>query len=177
MRFTKTVVVHAHQWWKNGDHPDDNAERNTVATIDGKPVLEMLGEGKVVRRFRHPDLPGTDLHRACGSSWDIHGWIKDGNQTVCPGDWVVTVEDGKYEVVKQNMFDVDYFPAVPATIVEARGRTVAKRGDKSAFISFVADCRGCESRPTFHEHHERAAWVGKHRVTTGHTVDMYEVEE
>lgn len=40
-------------------------------------------------------------------------------------------------------------------------------------VRYVADCLGCNARPTFTDYEERARWVGHHRVTTGHRVALY----
>ena len=50
----KPVVIEATQWFKNGDHPED--DRGTFTDSEtGEP---FLGEGKVVRYYGHPDVPG-----------------------------------------------------------------------------------------------------------------------
>lgn len=64
-----------------------------------KPVLDhsslpgALGflpdKAIVMGFFRHPDFPGTDVHKGCGYTWHDHGWIDScdvGGQgiTVCP---------------------------------------------------------------------------------------------
>ncbi len=53
----KPVVVEACQWFKNGDHPDDYADR-------GQPAMQE-SEGMVVRYFC---LPGSRV-KACRESW------------------------------------------------------------------------------------------------------------
>jgi hypothetical protein len=76
--------AHFVQWNRNGDHPHDGpADR----------------EGRVVRYFRHPDIPGDQICPACGSRVHDHGWIDSGGdgRTVCPGDWVS--DDAQAEVV------------------------------------------------------------------------------
>jgi hypothetical protein len=80
------VILDAHRWAQNGDHPDDRV---------GK--IYPRGEGAVVRYFRHPFLPGEQVHKECGQTWHVHGWIdRPSDQeitldrtAVCPGDWVV----------------------------------------------------------------------------------------
>ena len=47
----KPVVIEAHQWHQNGDHPGDFSDRDNGDGLD-------LREGMVVRRFRSPD-PGV----------------------------------------------------------------------------------------------------------------------
>lgn len=50
----KPVVIEATQWFKNGDHPDDNPD-------------QPGWEGKVVRYFRRPEPEYSSLltHAAC----------------------------------------------------------------------------------------------------------------
>ena len=53
----KPVVVEANQWFKNGDHPDDN-----TFAVTAPNGFDYPSEGKVVRYFRRPDVVGQ---RAC----------------------------------------------------------------------------------------------------------------
>lgn len=89
----------AHQWFKNGDHPND-----------GPPDRE----GRVVRYFRRPDVPGDTPCRYCGEHAHTHGWIDtpDGGHSVCPGDWIVTDERGVYRRCKADEFDAPPEPGV-----------------------------------------------------------------
>lgn len=63
------------QWHRNGDHPHDGPTHR---------------EGRVVRYYRNPDIPGNHTCPACGHLVRDHGWIDSGRdgRTVCPGDWV-----------------------------------------------------------------------------------------
>lgn len=95
----KSVTVTAHQWFKNGDHPDDGpADR----------------EGKVVRLFRRPEpeYEGTKTHDLCGETWHDHGWIDtlEGGHTVCPGDWIITGVRGERYPCKPDIFTATYEP-------------------------------------------------------------------
>ena len=101
----KPVVIQAHQWFKNGDHPDDGNE--TFA--DGEYAGEKY-EGRVVRYFRRPDVPGTRQCSACGETFHVHGWIdtlEDGH-IVCPGDWIITGVAGERYPCKPHIFDKTY---------------------------------------------------------------------
>lgn len=154
---TDQKFTHAHQWWKNGDHPDDNSVAMEFrAEMLDEPIGTFLSEGEVVRHFRHPDVPGEVIHSACGADYDAHGWIDQGAEgiTVCPGDYVLTVGKG-YEVVKPTMFLLGV--------------------DK---IAWVADCRGAKShRKVFDVMRDRSEYVIKHGDDTGHIVDSYEIEK
>ena len=97
------VLIEAHQWFKNGDHPED-----------GDPATE----GQVVRYFRHPDYDGAGAHEPCGYTWHDHGWIDtlEGGHTVCPGDWIITgVADERYPC-KPAIFAATYETAEPDEI-------------------------------------------------------------
>jgi hypothetical protein len=89
-----------HRWRKSGDHPDDS--RETFTGSDGKP---FLGEGKVVRYYRTPELNGTQACPMCGDIMHNHGWIDaqfeadGGNGVVCPGDCIIQLR-GKYYPIK-----------------------------------------------------------------------------
>lgn len=82
------AVFTAHRWWRNGDHPDDASE--VISTTEEVSEL-FLTEGAIVRRFRHPEIPGTDLCSLCNHTMHEHGWIDRGEEgiTVCPGVWIV----------------------------------------------------------------------------------------
>ncbi len=102
----KPVVIEATQWFKNGDHPEDGNGRFPEG---GEYAGELL-EGKVVRYFRRPDKPGTDVCQHCGQTMHVHGWIdtKEGGHIVCPADWVITgVQDERYPC-KPDIFAATY---------------------------------------------------------------------
>ncbi|MGH9001953.1 MAG: hypothetical protein ACRDYV_02380 [Acidimicrobiia bacterium] len=90
-------VVAARQWWRNGDHPDDG------------PTYR---EGAVVRYYRHPEVPGSQVCTECGAVMHDHGWIDQGDDghTVCPGDWVVTTLAGWHYPVRPAEFAALYEP-------------------------------------------------------------------
>ena len=79
--------IKAYQWFKNGDHPNDNCEIFDAG--DGP----FQGEGKVVRYYRHPDVDEMESCECCGNIMHLHGWIEDGNNgdgyIVCPGNWIL----------------------------------------------------------------------------------------
>jgi hypothetical protein len=99
MKFRKKpVVIEAHRWWQNGDHPLDEYQKGTV------------NEGKLVRRFRHPDVEGTSICAQCGYLWHDHGWIDtlEGGHKVCPGDWIITGVQGENYPCKSDIFAETY---------------------------------------------------------------------
>ena len=126
MKYRKKPVVieiEAMQWFKNGDHPQDYAEaQDRMQTQNGTQVMVSFSgqyckdhewEGGVVRYFRHPDIPGTQVCSKCGHTMHVHGWIdtlEDGHN-VCPGDWIITGVQGEHYPCKPNIFFVTYEPA------------------------------------------------------------------
>lgn len=119
---TKPATVEASQWFKNGDHPldyvgikeypDFEGSTSTCASISRYSAEQrraMDWEGEVVRRFRHPTIPGT-MVCACGATMHVHGWIDafPDPPTVCPGDWIVTDGGGGICPVKPDIFAATY---------------------------------------------------------------------
>lgn len=94
------VVIEAHQWFKNGDHPDDFSERGRGG----------LTEGKVVRYYRHPDFPGDSFCYRCGQTLHVHGWIDtlENGHRVCPGDWIIRGVKGELYPCKPDIFAATY---------------------------------------------------------------------
>lgn len=100
----KPVVIEATQWFKNGDHPEDNC---------GAPHEDGSGlkvEGEIVRYFRHPDVDGKTACRHCGVPMHEHGWIDtlEGGHNVCPGDWIITGVAGENYPCKPDIFAATY---------------------------------------------------------------------
>lgn len=109
MKFkTAYSEIEANQWFKNGDHPQDDVMRPFEDT--GK-IPEEPREGQVVRYFRHPQVSGN---RSCDFCHDImhnHGWIDDSEgHIVCPGDWIITTKTGGRYPCKPAFFNFAYQP-------------------------------------------------------------------
>jgi len=105
------LVVEAHQWWKNGDHPKDKS-----VVQSGAGGEDFLTEGKVVRRFRHPQQAGHEVCPVCANRYHDHGWLDqpENDATVCPGMWVVW--DGtSYTPYSPKEFDLLYELDYPRT--------------------------------------------------------------
>ncbi len=93
----KPVVIEAVQWFKNGDHPEDE-------------YVHL--EGKLVRYFRRPDVPDESICSECGKIFHDHGWIdtlEDGHR-VCPGDWIIRGVKGEFYPCKPDIFEASYEP-------------------------------------------------------------------
>ena len=99
----KPVVIEATRWFTNGDHPEDNS----IMLRTG-----FLGEGKIVRYYRHPDVSGQKVCEHCGRAMHDHGWIDtfEGGHVVCPGDWIITGVKGEVYPCKPDIFEMTYEP-------------------------------------------------------------------
>ena len=93
----KPIIIEAYQWFKNGDHPEDDAVDGTI-------------EGKIVRYFRSPDIKGHTKCKYCGKIMSRHGWIDtlEGGHIVCPGDWIIKGVKGEYYPCKPDIFEETY---------------------------------------------------------------------
>lgn len=105
-------LLELHRWWKNGDHPDDGVGKKVLAqspAYEGETYARR--EGRIVRYYRHPGIPGGRLCTRCNREMNDHGWIDSGGagRVVCPGDWIATPAPG------QNF-------AFPNALVEAVAR-------------------------------------------------------
>jgi len=102
------VTIEATQWFESGDHPED--DRETFCVEGGDP---FLGEGKVVRYYRHPDVSGGAICETCGCVMHDHGWIDtlEGGHTVCVGDWIITGVKGEHYPCKPEIFKMTYAEA------------------------------------------------------------------
>ena len=98
----KPVVIEAHQWFKNGDHPEDGTAESAERALSH--------EGLVVRYYRNPKHYGQDPCPECGVLYHAHGWIdtlEDGHR-VCPGDWIITGVQGERYPCKPDIFEATY---------------------------------------------------------------------
>jgi hypothetical protein len=102
----KPVVIEATQWFKNGDHPEDDCTE--ILSLDGDTTF--LSEGKVVRYFRHPSVAGVTTCKHCGVVMHVHGWVDtlEGGHIVCPGDYIITGVTGERYPCKPDIFAMTY---------------------------------------------------------------------
>ena len=150
----KPVVIEAHEWRQNGDHPDDFSDR-------ARPDLSWV-EGMVVRYFRRPDVSGDSLCSECGVRFHDHGWIdtlEDGHR-VCPGDFIITGVKGERYPCKPDIFAATYesaslapsspgAPEVSEEAITAAVRSVTSRLDRTIVKMMDDD----ELRRRFPEYH------------------------
>lgn len=117
----KPIVIEAHQWFRNGDHPADY-DGVTQGLKDGELVdfpgeyRKRLGwEGAVVRYYRHPEMDSKTVCSHCGKIMHVHGWIDtlEGGHTVCPGDWIITGVKGEKYPCKPEIFVMTYEKVEP----------------------------------------------------------------
>lgn len=96
------VTIQAHQWFKNGDHPEDFSDRK-------RPTRDSV-EGLVVRYFSHPVVAGSGHCSQCGQKMSKHGWIDTpkGGHRVCPGDFIITDVEGEMYPCKPDIFEKTY---------------------------------------------------------------------
>lgn len=103
MKFRKKpLVIEATQWFKNGDHPEDQCEQASHEAF--------LTEGKVVRYYRHPRIDGRIVCSECERAMNDHGWIDtlEGGHVVCVGDWIITGIRGERYPCKPDIFANSY---------------------------------------------------------------------
>jgi len=115
MKYRKLpVVIEATQWFKNGDHPLDEA----FITIPGSdsPGTTVKCEGALVRYYRLPNHNKGRMPLRCQHCMQImqnHGWIDtlEGGHIVCPGDVIITGVKGEHYPCKPDIFSATYEPA------------------------------------------------------------------
>ncbi len=105
----RPVVIEATQWFKNGDHTEDDCH---PITVPGKEPFQS--EGKVVRYYRTPMQDGQRACAQCTKIMHDHGWIDtlEGGYIVCPGDWIITGVKGEHYPCKQDIFEATYDPHI-----------------------------------------------------------------
>jgi hypothetical protein len=106
----KPTLTEATQWFKNGDHPQDQTQ--SIHLAGGSPGLS---EGKVVRYFKSLNIPGGRFCPDCGNVMQKHGLLDtlNGEEIVCPGDYIVTDAKGNYYRLNAATFEAMYEPYEP----------------------------------------------------------------
>lgn len=99
----KPVVIEAVQWFKNGDHPNDEC-------VEINPPNLAITEGKIVRYFRDSFVVPDKICSHCKVQMHDHGWIDtlEAGHRVCPGDWIITGISGERYPVKDDIFRMTY---------------------------------------------------------------------
>jgi hypothetical protein len=106
----KPVVIEATQWFKNGDHPQDNCHMIKPDLLSLLAFEPFKSEGEVVRYYRTPDKDDFKECNICHRQYKEHGWIAtlEGGHIVCPGDWIITGVHGEYYPCKPDIFEETY---------------------------------------------------------------------
>lgn len=110
--YVRRLPATAFQWFKNGDHPEDDIFRPYEDT--GK-IPDEPREGLVVRYFRHPLVKGESLCPYCADTLNRHGWVDNYknsfyNLGVCPGSYIVHDPNHAYAltVMREEKFNEAY---------------------------------------------------------------------
>ena len=108
---TKIIEVEAHQWFKNGDHPQDDCFLTDIDTSK-RYFSPEIKEGKIVRYYRTPKMDGVISCKHCNKLLEVHGWIDtlEGGHIVCPGDYIITGLKGENYPCKPDIFNMKYEP-------------------------------------------------------------------
>lgn len=103
----KPVLTEATQWFKNGDHPQDQS-----LPVEKTGESPGLTEGKVVRFFQSLNIPGGRFCPKCGNVMQRHGVMTglNGEEIVCPGDYIVTDRKGRHYLLTAVDFEAQYEP-------------------------------------------------------------------
>ena len=125
-----TEFIEAEQWFKNGDHSEDECE-----VINHGTPEEYLSEGKLVRRFRRPEdeYAGTRVCPYCDCLYHYHGWIDTHDSqpndktvwfsknidAVCPGDYIIKLAPKEYRIVSQKDFEEKWEQSSKLSAIEA----------------------------------------------------------
>jgi hypothetical protein len=98
-------VIEATQWFKNGDHPQDDCQPFTAPG-----GARLMSEGKAVRYYRTPDGDGDRLCEKCSVHMHNHGWVDtlEGGHIACPGDWIITGVANERYPCKDEIFRATY---------------------------------------------------------------------
>lgn len=101
----KPTLIEATPWFKNGDHPQDNSK-----PVERPGKAPELSEGQVVRYFRSLNIPGGRFCSLCGNTMERHGILDglNGEETICPGDYIVSDRKGRYYRLSAAEFESQY---------------------------------------------------------------------
>lgn len=104
------IVIEAVQWFKNGDHPEDDCRMVEPSPKSTTQFDPFLSEGKIVRYYRNPDDDGQRKCEHCGKIMHLHGWIDtlEGGHNVCPSDWIIKGVAGEFYPCKPDIFKQTY---------------------------------------------------------------------
>jgi hypothetical protein len=82
--------------------------------IDSEDLTRQgrLTEGRIVKYFRSLNIPEGRFCPNCGNIMQKHGLLDglNGEEIVCPGDYIVTDRKGRYYRLKADEFEAQYEP-------------------------------------------------------------------
>jgi hypothetical protein len=119
----KSRLLEATQWFKNGDHPQDESVPLTASDEDSE-----LSEGKVVQNYPETDIsPENRFCPDCGNLMQRHGQLAGTNvdAIVCPGDYIVTNGDGFFFRTRKGEFESQYELYAPPPRQPRLGNTLS----------------------------------------------------
>jgi hypothetical protein len=99
MKVPLTPSIDVQRWDKNGDHTHDLVGQTAFDPLAGGGTY-IRTEGALVRYYRHPWFPGEKTCPVCSIEMHAHGYIEEGEQVVCPGDFIVSVDMKTFAAVK-----------------------------------------------------------------------------
>lgn len=140
----KPALVEATQWFRNGDHPADGSV--PIGRPGGSSTT--LTEGQVVRHF-HEGIPGDRVCMECGNVFRRHGIIDGLNgeeETVHPGDYIVTDTKGRYYRRSLKDFEAMFEPYEPEKEA-AKSKTVTPEFDLENLVARVKALEEAQTTP------------------------------
>lgn len=105
----KPTLTEATQWLGNGDHPQDRSVPIDTQDPSGQG---RLTEGQIVKYFRSLNIPEGRFCSNCGNIMQKHGLLDglNGEEIICPGDYIVVDRKGRYYRVPGGEFEAQYEP-------------------------------------------------------------------
>ena len=107
--YEKVTTVEAVQWFKVGDHPNDRLGE-VLAHPHMVGDVKRGAESAYIKPYQTSKNLGGKRDTLCGEAWRDHGLL-DSNGikiVVCPGDWIVTEEDGRSYTERPADFATKY---------------------------------------------------------------------
>jgi hypothetical protein len=103
----KTPLIEATQWFKNGDHPQDESE--AIENSDPK-VVQPFRALDVMDALDALNTLGRQYCPLCGNLMKNHGVLEgvNGEEYVCPSDYIVTDRNGGYSRLSRGEFESQY---------------------------------------------------------------------
>jgi hypothetical protein len=147
------TIFEVEQWFKNGDHSEDGCN---PLNLDGNGF--PADEGNMVRRYRHPEVPGDSICSKCKEPMYRHGWIDAARHPVadkfglpvCPGAYIIkhTIADGAFII-----------STMPPDQFESMYVQYPKMNPAEALFGFMAWLTTREAVATFSSGHDAAPAV------------------